>query len=103
MTPLHVTSAEHAIWRLIAEGNTNKEMGVRLKISLKTVDKHRTRLYAKIGARCQADATRKAVEYGVITIPVSGKLVVSAPTRFSGRPGPRYPVCWLSVGSPARP
>ena len=52
--------------RLAAQGLTTREIGVRLFISAKTADRHIQNLYTKIGASNRADATRWAVEHGLV-------------------------------------
>lgn len=83
---ISVTSAEFEVWREISMGKTLKEVAEILGIHRSTVDKHRTSLYAKIGARCISDATRTAISYHVIAVPMMpGQLYVSKPCLRTGR------------------
>jgi|GEM_PF-5166522 len=68
-----VTEAEAAVWAHIALGKTNKEIAGLRGSSAKTVDNQRTHLFRKIGARNAADATRLAIERGVIKIQIQGE------------------------------
>ena len=52
-----LTARELEILRLIAGGGSNQEIAGDLVISVRTVERHITNIYAKIGARGRADAT----------------------------------------------
>jgi predicted ATPase/DNA-binding CsgD family transcriptional regulator len=56
---------ETEILRLIAAGKSNREIADMLFLSVRTVERHITNLYAKIGARGRADATAFALRRGV--------------------------------------
>lgn len=56
---------ERTILASIAEGFSNREIGVKLNISPRTVELHRANLLHKIGARNSADAIRMAMEAGL--------------------------------------
>jgi len=43
-----LTKREHEITRLIAQGSNNRQIAVRLSISIKTVETHRANIYAKL-------------------------------------------------------
>jgi class 3 adenylate cyclase/DNA-binding CsgD family transcriptional regulator len=55
--PDHLTVREVEILRLIAAGRTNLEISNALVLSERTVARHITNIYGKIGARGKADAT----------------------------------------------
>jgi DNA-binding CsgD family transcriptional regulator/tetratricopeptide (TPR) repeat protein len=57
---------ELEVLRLIVDGRTSKEIAAELIISVPTVERHITHIYAKIGARRRADATAYAVLHGLI-------------------------------------
>ena len=61
-----LTSREAEVLRLIAEGYANKQMAAELEISIKTVEKHRQHLMAKLDLHDTAGVTRYAVSAGVV-------------------------------------
>jgi DNA-binding NarL/FixJ family response regulator len=58
-----LTHREIEVLRLIASGHTNKEIAGTLVLSERTVERHISNLYAKIGARGRADATTYALRH----------------------------------------
>jgi DNA-binding CsgD family transcriptional regulator/pimeloyl-ACP methyl ester carboxylesterase len=56
---------ETEILRLIARGRSNQEIAAELVLSVRTVERHITNLYGKIGARRKADATAFALRTGL--------------------------------------
>ena len=62
-----LTRRHREILRLIAEGNTNKEIAARLGISPKTVDAHRTELMARLDIHDVAGLVRYAIRAGLVT------------------------------------
>jgi DNA-binding NarL/FixJ family response regulator len=52
------------VLRLIAAGKSNQQIADALVLSLRTVERHITNLYAKIGAHGKADATAYALRHG---------------------------------------
>jgi len=61
-----LTPREVEVLRLIAEGKANKEAAAMLSIGIKTVEKHREHLMAKLGIHDTAGLTRHAIAAGVI-------------------------------------
>ncbi|WP_087873484.1 response regulator [Arthrobacter globiformis] len=61
-----LTPREEQITKLIAEGNTTKEIAEILRISAKTVDRHRANVLQKLGLRDRLDLTRFAIRTGLI-------------------------------------
>ncbi len=59
---------ETEVLSLIAKGHTNKEIGDRLHISIKTVEAHRAHIIERIGARTKADLINYAVTHELITL-----------------------------------
>jgi non-specific serine/threonine protein kinase len=51
------------VLRLIAAGQSNKQIAAELFLSVHTIERHITNLYAKIGARGRADATAWALRH----------------------------------------
>jgi DNA-binding NarL/FixJ family response regulator len=61
-----LTARELEVLRLAASGRSNREIAGELVLSVRTVERHVTNLYAKIGARGKADATAYAFRHGLI-------------------------------------
>ena len=51
---------------LVATGMTNREIGYQLVISEKTVARHMSNIFTKIGVSSRAAATAYAYEHGVV-------------------------------------
>jgi DNA-binding CsgD family transcriptional regulator len=64
--PELITARELEVLALLAAGNTNREIGVRLFISEHTVAAHVSHLLGKIGARSRADVVAKAASLGLL-------------------------------------
>ena len=60
-----LTAREVEILRLVAAGQSNKEIAATLALSIRTVERHITNLYTKIDARGRADATAYALRHGL--------------------------------------
>jgi pimeloyl-ACP methyl ester carboxylesterase/DNA-binding CsgD family transcriptional regulator len=60
-----LTPRETEVLRLIAAGLTSKEISHQLSVSVRTVGRHITNIYDKIGARSRADATSYALRNGL--------------------------------------
>ena len=52
--------------RLVAAGQTNREIARGLFLSPRTVDMHVRNILAKFGCRSRVEATRKAAELGLL-------------------------------------
>jgi non-specific serine/threonine protein kinase len=63
--PDGLTTRELEVLRLVASGRSNREMAEELVLSVRTVERHVTNLYAKIGARSKVDATTYAFRHGL--------------------------------------
>jgi DNA-binding NarL/FixJ family response regulator len=61
-----LTSREREVCQLIAEGNTNQLISHKLGISVKTVEKHRANVMAKLGVNDIASLTREAIRHGIV-------------------------------------
>jgi len=59
-----LTRREHEVLSLVAEGKTNPEIGARLTISGRTVQKHLEHVYAKLGVRSRTAAAVKLATTG---------------------------------------
>ena len=61
-----VSSREEEVLKLIAEGLSSKEIARALTISLKTVERHRENILAKLGMRDRTQLTRYAIRAGLV-------------------------------------
>ena len=57
----HLTVKEHEILRLLTDGKTNKEIGIAMSISAKTVEKHCLQIMKKLGISDRAGLMRYAI------------------------------------------
>jgi DNA-binding NarL/FixJ family response regulator len=64
-SPDFLTEREREILQLVAEGNSTKAIAVKLGISAKTVDNHRTNLMRKLNIHDVASLTRHALQKGL--------------------------------------
>jgi two-component system response regulator DesR len=60
-----LTDRERRVLRLMAEGNTNREIAERLHLSPHTVKEHTSALYRKLEARNRAEAVQRAERLGL--------------------------------------
>ena len=63
-----LTSRQREILKLIAEGQSTKEIGSHLNISVKTVESHRAKLGEKLGIHDVAGLVRFAIRMGLIQV-----------------------------------
>ena len=61
-----LTDREREILKLVAESNSTKEIALKLGISVKTVDNHRTNLMRKLNLHDVASLTRYSLEIGLV-------------------------------------
>ena len=61
-----LTDREREILKLVAESHSTKEIAIKLSISVKTVDNHRTNLMRKLNLHDVASLTRYSLEIGLI-------------------------------------
>lgn len=59
-----LTPRERDVVSLVVEGATNAEIAARLFISVNTVSRHLTHIYAKTGVRRRAELVRYCLEFG---------------------------------------
>jgi DNA-binding NarL/FixJ family response regulator len=62
---IRLTRREAEILGLLAEGLSNKEIGAELWLSDRTIERHITGLYRKIGAQRRTEATAFALRHGI--------------------------------------
>jgi DNA-binding NarL/FixJ family response regulator len=63
-----LSSREIDVLRLVASGNANKEIAVRLSIAEETVKSHITNILAKLGANDRTHAVTIALKRGIIEL-----------------------------------
>ena len=62
-----ITQREREVLKLLAEGYLNKEIAELLSISVKTVEKHRANIMAKLDLHNASALTAYAIEKGLVT------------------------------------
>jgi len=58
-----LTQREVEVRRLVASGRSNRKIADEMVLSVRTVERHITSVYAKIDARVKADATAYALAH----------------------------------------
>lgn len=61
-----LSEREQQVLQFLAEGHTNKEIGVKLELSVKTIETYRARIASKLQLRTRADIVRYALEMGLL-------------------------------------
>ena len=61
-----LTPRELEVVKLIAEAHTNKQIAETLQLSEKTVESHRSNVFAKLGMRDRVELVRYAIRRGLI-------------------------------------
>ena len=61
-----LTKRELEVLRLLSAGETNKQIATDLVLSVRTVDRHVSNIYAKLGVSSRAAATTYAHEHGLV-------------------------------------
>lgn len=64
--PHVLTARELEVLRLVAAGETNKAVAARLVLSERTVDRHVSNIFGKLGVSSRAAATAHAYEHGLL-------------------------------------
>jgi DNA-binding NarL/FixJ family response regulator len=65
-TPGALSPRELEVLHLLAKGGTTRTIGSDLGVSPKTVENHKTRIFAKLGVRSQAEAVSTASTMGLL-------------------------------------
>jgi two-component system response regulator NreC len=65
-----LSKRESQVMRMLAAGHTNKEIGVELGISVRTVEMHRERVLQKLKLSSRADIVRYALARGLLHEPL---------------------------------
>jgi DNA-binding NarL/FixJ family response regulator len=61
-----LSDREQQVLQMLAEGYTNKEIGAKLDLSVKTIETYRARVASKLQLRTRADIVRYALENGML-------------------------------------
>ena len=61
-----ITDREEEVLKLVAEGHSTREIAELVFISVKTVERHRSNILAKLGLRDRLELTRYAIRAGLI-------------------------------------
>jgi DNA-binding NarL/FixJ family response regulator len=61
-----LTPRELEVVKLIAEAYTNRQIADALQLSEKTVESHRSNLFAKLGMRDRVELVRYAIRRGLV-------------------------------------
>ena len=65
---VNLTASEKNVLREIALGKTTKEIAVEMNLSFHTVNTHRRNIYSKLGVNSVNEATRYALQAGLIDL-----------------------------------
>ena len=65
-TPRELSAREVEVWQLVADGQSNKEIGEALSLSALTVKSHLSRIGRKLGTGDRAQMVALAMRAGVI-------------------------------------
>ena len=68
VTQVQLTPRELGVLRLLADGNSNKEIAADLGISERTVKTHLSHLFAKLGVASRTEAVRVAARRGLVRV-----------------------------------
>jgi len=61
-----LSTREHEVLTLVAQGHTNQAIADRLFLSVKTVESYRSRLMAKLNLETRAELTQFALKHGLL-------------------------------------
>lgn len=61
-----LTDREEQVLRLIAQGNTSREIAEVLTLSVNTVERHRANIMAKLGLHGRSDLIKYAIRHGIV-------------------------------------
>jgi len=65
---VELTPRQSQVLRMIADGNTTKDIARKLRISVKTVESHRAQLMDRLNIHDIAGLVRYAIKRGLVTI-----------------------------------
>jgi len=65
-----LTRREREVFKLLADGRSAKEIAVRLELSTKTVDVHKTNLMRKLGVHDRGELLKYALQNRLVRLPI---------------------------------
>ncbi|TAK92908.1 response regulator transcription factor, partial [Patescibacteria group bacterium] len=65
----HLTTREREVLKMLAEGDSLKEIANKLNLSAKTVEAHKFRIYKKLGIHNKAHLVAYAIQAKIIRLP----------------------------------
>jgi DNA-binding CsgD family transcriptional regulator len=68
-----LTEREREVLELIVLGHTNREIGERLHVSVKTIETHRANIAGKLGCHTRAELVAYAISAGLLKTRVFGR------------------------------
>ena len=68
LSSVRLTERQIEVLQMVADGCGNKEIAHRIQVSVKTVEFHRGRIMARLGAHNVADVIRYAVQAGIVSV-----------------------------------
>jgi len=71
--PEGLTVREMGVLRAAANGNSNKEIALKLSISIQTVQVHLRNIFGKLEVNSRSEAVARAIQHGWITIEVNNE------------------------------
>lgn len=72
-----LTQRERMVLRLVAQGRTNREIGESLKLSTKTVEKHRASLMRKLDVTNVSGLVHAALDMGMVALPERARALMT--------------------------
>jgi DNA-binding NarL/FixJ family response regulator len=82
-----LSERERSIFKLIAEGGTNRSAAMALNLSTKTVEKHRANMMRKLHLSSAVELALLAVDMGLVTRPQSHRPAAPVQTGQAVAPG----------------
>ncbi len=68
VAPTMLSPAERKVLQLVAEGQSNKAIAGRLKLSIKNVESHKSRIMTKLNLHSTAELTKYALAHGITSL-----------------------------------
>jgi two-component system, NarL family, response regulator NreC len=65
-----LTDREREVLKLLADGNSIKDIAARLRLSVKTIDVHKTNLMRKLDLHDRSALVKYAIQRKLIRVPV---------------------------------